>query len=785
MSSFMETRIAKHAAAPTPPLPVSSPPLPLPSPLTSSPTDTGAPLGYRAAGITMRALLPSTYHRTDVLEAEMPPQKRAFFTTLAPRLEGVATALVEHDVDRSRNVDDSHDSGTGERRQVSTICECTYTDFLKCQPMNFKGTERVDTSRNNQNKQQTFKRNNVTWAYTARPGEKKPYIGSKPLCPKCKYHHDGPCAPKCTNCKRIGHSARDCKSRHVAANKNQRTQKANQRVLTCFEYGAQGYFKSECPKLRNKNQGNRAGNDNAVARAYVVGTVRANLNSNVVTGMFLLNNRYASILFDTGDDRSFVSTAFSSLIDIIPTTLDNGYDVELADKTKDNSKEKRLEDVPIVQDFPDVLPEDFLGIPTTRQMEFQIDLIPGAAPVAREPYRLAPSEMKELSGQLKELFDKGFIRPSSSPWGALSKQEHEEHLKLILELLKKEQFDYNCEIRYHPKKTNVLADALSRKERNKPLRVRALVMTIGLDLPKQIIEAQIEARKPENLKSEDVGGMLIENSKDPEKPKNEKLEPHADGTLCLNTEVGFHAMAFPLPVMKFPLPGEVPTASEESSHCQKKKDATAVKIALLLKSRRNCQSKSYDSYAKLVIEFGDSYEAPVNTATTGSASDETGKKKGRTITLTAKDMQKRKNDVKARTTLLLSLPNEHQLRFSKYKTAQELWAAILKTFGGNEATKKTKKNLLKHQYGNFKAEGLETLEQTFNRLQSGSRMAYAHDKETEPNSQNMAFISLAKHSMGNEEVNTVSVSTASTNVPTASANIRVATISQDTACAYI
>ncbi|GJW06577.1 putative reverse transcriptase domain-containing protein [Tanacetum coccineum] len=93
--------------------------------------------------------------------------------------------------------------------------------------------------------------------------------------------------------------------------------------------------------------------------------------------------------------------------------------------------------------------------------------------------------------------------------------------------------DYDCEIRYHPGKANVVADALSRKERIKPLRVRALVMTIGLDLPKRILEAQIEARKPENLKSEDVGGMLIENSKDPEKPK-EKLEPRADGTMCLN-----------------------------------------------------------------------------------------------------------------------------------------------------------------------------------------------------------------------------------------------------------
>ncbi|GKF63627.1 hypothetical protein Tco_0187075, partial [Tanacetum coccineum] len=87
-------------------------------------------------------------------------------------------------------------------------------------------------------------------------------------------------------------------------------------------------------------------------------------------------------------------------------------------ETKDKSEKKRLEDIPIVRDFPDVFPEDLLGLPLTRQVEFQIDLIPGAAPVARAPYRLPPSEMKELSEQLKELFDKGFIRPSSSPWGA-------------------------------------------------------------------------------------------------------------------------------------------------------------------------------------------------------------------------------------------------------------------------------------------------------------------------------------------------------------------------------
>ncbi|GKB82005.1 hypothetical protein Tco_0948900, partial [Tanacetum coccineum] len=106
--------------------------------------------------------------------------------------------------------------------------------------------------------------------------------------------------------------------------------------------------------------------------------------------------------------------------------MEKGFPIFLAHVTtkevEDKSEKKRLEDVPIVQDFPEVFPEDLPGLPPTRQVEFQIDLVPGAAPgaapVAQAPYRLAPSEMKELSEQLKELSDKGFIRPSSSPWGA-------------------------------------------------------------------------------------------------------------------------------------------------------------------------------------------------------------------------------------------------------------------------------------------------------------------------------------------------------------------------------
>nr|GEZ34183.1 putative reverse transcriptase domain-containing protein [Tanacetum cinerariifolium] len=642
--------------------------------------------------------------------------------------QGVVAALAERDADRSRNGDNNNDSETAERRQMTTPRECSYTDFLKCQPMSFQGTEGVvdkycprgeiqkleseywnlkvkgvdllnynhrfqelalmcdrmfpeestkveryidglsdmihgsvkaskpqsmqeaiefatemidkkmlthaerqaehkrkfdDTSKNTQHQQQPPKRNNVARAYTAGQGDKKPYGGSKPLCLKCNYHHDGPCAPKCTNCKKIGHLARDCKGRPAANNNNnqnnnnnnnnnnnQKAQGETARGITCYECKVlghyksdylklkNGHYKSDYLKLKNGNQGNQTGNGNVV-RAYAVGTAGTNPNSNVLTGTFLLNNRYALVLFDTGANRSFVSTAFSSLIDIIPTTLDHGYDVDnngyesqlniisctktqryllkgcpifLAHVTtkeaEDKLKEKRLEDVPIVQDFPKVFPEDLLGIPPTRQVEFQINLVPGTAPVARAPYRLAPFEMKKLSDQLKELVDKGFIRPTSSPWGApvlfVKKKDGSFRMcidyrelkadglgtvlmqreKVIaygsrqLKVYEKNYATHDLELGavvfalkiWRPRnkvyrKANVVADALSRKERIKPLRVRALVMTIGLDLPKQSLEAQTKAMKPENLKSEDVGEMLIENSNDPEKPGKEKLEP--------------------------------------------------------------------------------------------------------------------------------------------------------------------------------------------------------------------------------------------------------------------
>ncbi|GJU55170.1 putative reverse transcriptase domain-containing protein [Tanacetum coccineum] len=453
-----------------------------------------------------------------------------------------------------------------------------------------------DLSKNNQNQQQQNKRQNTGQVYTAGNSDRKPYAGSKLCVSSGNYYHE--------------------------------------EEIVDMSAELSVHFRRNCPKLRNNGRGikwdNRAqrkGFDAIIGmdgwevtkRSLCVTEqiVRSWRNKTLILNNMVMKVTRECVLIQTsfrGTKNAEVhgGKGFSYLSGTYVTAK------EVEDKSS-----RRIEDVPIVQGLS----------------------------VTRAPYRLAPSEMKELSEQLKELSDKGFIRPSSSPWGApilfvkkkdgsfqmcidyqelnklTNKQEHEEHLKLILELLKKEELyakfskcefwipkvqflghmidsqglagyyrrfikeflkiakpmtkitqkkvkekviayascqlkiheknytthdlelgavvfslklwrhylygtkctvftdhkslqhilnqkelnmrqrrwlellsDYDCEIRYHPGKANVITDTLSRKEREPPLRVRALVMTIGLNLPKQNLDAQTKARKPKNIK---------------------------------------------------------------------------------------------------------------------------------------------------------------------------------------------------------------------------------------------------------------------------------------------
>nr|GEW56555.1 reverse transcriptase domain-containing protein [Tanacetum cinerariifolium] len=240
--------------------------------------------------------------------------------------QGIANALAEYEVNRSSgNSDDIHDSGSCGSRHVPTTRECMYSDFLKCQPLNFKGTEgvvrltqwlekmesvfyisncsvacqsssvmasklktmqeaieiandlmdqkvrayderQVENKRkldnNNQAQQQPPNKQNVARVYSVRPSEKKEYAGTLLLCNKCKFHHNGPCTIKCANCNRVGHLTRDCSSR--AATNNQMT-------LTYFECVNQGHSRSDFPELKNWNHGNRARGTEAHGMVYALG----------------------------------------------------------------------------------------------------------------------------------------------------------------------------------------------------------------------------------------------------------------------------------------------------------------------------------------------------------------------------------------------------------------------------------------------------------------------------------------------------------------------------------
>nr|GEW80495.1 hypothetical protein [Tanacetum cinerariifolium] len=306
-------------------------------------------------------------------------------------------------------------------------------------------------ARDNRGQQPSFKRQNtsgqnVARAYTAGNNERKGYVRSLPYCNKCRLHHEGLCTIRCGNCKKVGHLTRDF--RVTVTPNTQRAAVRNHQGNVCYECGRPRHLRKDCPKLRSQNRrnqtrnktGNKTGGNKVTAKAYAIGGGGTNPNSNVVTGTFLLNNCYASMLFDSGADRSFVSTTFSALLDVSPSNLDTSYAIELTNGRVSETNlilrdwlakyhaliicdEKIIcipygDEVLIIRGDNYDGGKDLPGLPPARQVKFQIDLVLGAAPVVRAPYQLAPAKMQELSTQFQELSNRGFIRPSSLPWGA-------------------------------------------------------------------------------------------------------------------------------------------------------------------------------------------------------------------------------------------------------------------------------------------------------------------------------------------------------------------------------
>nr|GEU87394.1 reverse transcriptase domain-containing protein [Tanacetum cinerariifolium] len=397
-------------------------------------------------------------------------------------------------------------------RKAPVARKCSYKEFMSCQPFNFKGSKgAVGLIRLFKHTESVFSRSNCTEdckelatlcptmvsdsekmmeavigglpqsiegnviaykppnleeainiaqrlmdqetvrSYATTSVENNGYTENHPMCKKCTLHHTGPCTVKCNTCNKVGHLTKNCKNKGPITRSNLLPV-----TVTCHTCGEKGHYVNQCQKTTTNN---------AHGRTYMLRDRNAHRDSNIVTGMCLLNQHLARVLFNSGADKSFVSISLAPVLDIPPTTIDTFYNIEMADRNlvstntviqgatltllnqpfeidlmpikldsfdvvvgmdwlskyhariicdekvvhipldgetliiqaqvmEKKLEDKRLEDIPVVREFPDVFPEDLPGLPLVRQVEFQIDLIPGAAPVALKDFMLILPRLK-------------------------------------------------------------------------------------------------------------------------------------------------------------------------------------------------------------------------------------------------------------------------------------------------------------------------------------------------------------------------------------------------------
>ncbi|GJX84255.1 putative reverse transcriptase domain-containing protein [Tanacetum coccineum] len=296
--------------------------------------------------------------------------------------------------------------------------------YIKGLPKNIKG-ETTSSKPVKVGKQQQPRRQGGAKAMTATQNDDVDQGGPALNYNRCGLCHFRQCPPKCNRCGKRGYRINDCRKRIVATGANM------QPIKTCFECGDRNHTRNQCPNLTNQRVGNVTG------RAYAIRDAKKGQGPNVVTELGAFD---VIIRMDWLVERDVV-IVFGKKVVHIPVKnkmlvvkgnsgvsrlkviscikarkyIERGCQLFLAQITEKKPTKRWLEDVHVIHDFPEVFPDDLSGLPPPRQVEFRIEVMPGAAPVTRAPYRLAPSEMKELSDQLKELSEKGFIRPSSSP----------------------------------------------------------------------------------------------------------------------------------------------------------------------------------------------------------------------------------------------------------------------------------------------------------------------------------------------------------------------------------